>query len=261
MNKQLFSLDGMTALVTGASGHLGRQICFGLAEHGAHVLVNSRSSGKALLIVEELQEKGLSAESAVFDVINSAEVDEFMASHSGDICIIVNNAYAGIGGTIETATDSHYRDSYAIVVEAAHNLVQKALPKLRDSVSQFGYASVINIGSMYGVVSPDLRIYPSAASSNPPFYGAAKAALVQWSKYGACEFGKEGIRFNTISPGPFPNPTTNDPEFMELLSNKVPMGRIGDSSEIQGPVIFLASKASSFVNGTNLRVDGGWTAW
>jgi NAD(P)-dependent dehydrogenase (short-subunit alcohol dehydrogenase family) len=116
---------------------------------------------------------------------------------------------------------------------------------------------------MYAMISPDQRIYESASGVNPPFYGAAKAALLQWTRYAACEFGAEGIRVNSISPGPFPSELVQkgSPAFIEKLANKVPMGRVGQSAEIKGPILFLASSASSFVNGANIVVDGGWTCW
>jgi len=88
-----------------------------------------------------------------------------------------------------------------------------------------------------------------------------KAALIQWTKYAACEFGKYGIRVNCISPDPFPNIEVQkkSPEFINKLTKKVPLNRIGLAYELQGSIIYLASNASSYVNGTNLQVDGGWT--
>jgi NAD(P)-dependent dehydrogenase (short-subunit alcohol dehydrogenase family) len=261
MHKDIFSLNNLTVLVTGATGYLGREMCIGLGEAGAHVLVNSRSDERAIALVEELVALGFSAETAVFDVASKADIERYFDGFDGNLNVIVNNAYFGAGGTIESAKGEAYIDAYQVVVKAAHHIVSQALPKLRASVSQSGYASVINIASMYGMVSPDLRVYSTAEGANPPFYGAAKAALIQWTKYAACEFGAEGIRFNSISPGPFPNPGPNSEQFMDILAQKVPLGRVGQSVEIKGPVVFLASSASSFVNGTNLSVDGGWTAW
>ena len=138
-----------------------------------------------------------------------------------------------------------------------------SLVGLRNSVKEIGDASVINIASMYGLVSPDLNIYDTVQSSNPPFYGAVKAALIQWTRYAACEFGPEGIRVNSISPGAFPSELVQkeNPEFIRRLEHKIPMGRIGQAGEVCGSVVFLASMASSYVNGSNLAVDGGWTSW
>ena len=260
----MFALNGQTAFVTGATGHLGRAIAFGLAEAGAHVLVNSRDRQRADETARALRDAGWSAEPMAFDVANKGAVDTAMRELQGrPIHALVNNAYAGGAGTIETAEERQYRESYEISLVAAHNLLRAALPCLRAAVSQTGRASVINIASMYGLVSPDARIYGSAAEVNPPFYGASKAALLQWTRYAACELGPQGIRVNSVSPGPFPAESVQQtrPEFIEKLKAKVPLGRIGHPAEAAGPVVFLASAASGFVNGANLVVDGGWTAW
>jgi len=259
-NSNTFELKRMTALVTGATGYLGKDISIGLAEAGAHILVNSRSLDKATELSNIIKGMGLSAEPACFDISDRESIKTFFSHYKGELSIIVNNAYNGRGGTIEHSCELDFTNSYHLVVSSANNIFQAALPLLRKSANNIGYSSIINISSMYGTVSPNLGMYKEPLISNPPFYGAAKAALIQWSKYGACEFGHESIRFNCISPGPFPN-TQNSPEFISKLADKVPMARVGVSHEMKGPVIFLASRASSFVNGANLTVDGGWTAW
>ena len=116
---------------------------------------------------------------------------------------------------------------------------------------------------MYGSVSPDPSIYGTSGANNPPHYGAAKAALIQFTRYAACHLASDRIRVNCISPGPFPAAKylERDPQFAERLSAKNPMGRVGDPMELQGPLLFLASDASSYVTGIDLAVDGGWTAW
>jgi NAD(P)-dependent dehydrogenase (short-subunit alcohol dehydrogenase family) len=169
----------------------------------------------------------------------------------------------GGAGSIEHAESEAYAASYGVTVVAAQNLLKSMLPNLRLAVKQSGDASVINMTSMYALVSPDQRIYESANAVNPPFYGAAKAALLQWTRYAACEFGKEGIRVNAVSPGPFPSLAvqSTNPRLVKKLIEKVPMARIGASDEIKGPLLFLASTAASFVNGANVVVDGGWTSW
>ena len=117
--------------------------------------------------------------------------------------ILVNNASSGRGGTIDTATDVDFASSYDIAVIAAHRLIMALLPALRAACRQQDDAAIINIASMYGLVSPDLRNYDSAEGSSPPFYGSAKAALIQLTRYVACQYGAEGIRCNAIAPGPF----------------------------------------------------------
>lgn len=263
-NSELFSVQGKSALVTGATGYLGSRIAYTLAKEGAHVLVNSRSRARANEQVKKIVDSGYSAEPAIFDLTNKLEIEDFFSKRfRQSLHILVNNAYSGNAGNIESSSDNDYVSSYHITLVAAHNLLRTALPELRNAVAQDGDASVINISSMYGTVSPDQSMYRSKENINPPYYGAAKAALIQWTRYAACEFGREGIRVNALSPGPFPSDLTREenPIFIEKLSKKVPLGRVGRSEEILGPVLFLASSAASFVNGSNIIVDGGWTAW
>lgn len=261
---EIFSLKGKTALVTGATGYLGAAMAFSLAEAGAHVLINSRSKKRSVDLVARMHEQGLYAESAVFDVSAQAAEAEAIACMQGrPLHILVNNAYTGGAGSIELSGSEPYSASYDITVVTAHRLMRSLLPSLRIAVRHCGDASVINLASMYALVSPDQRIYNSASTVNPPFYGAAKAALLHWTRYAACEFGKERIRVNAVSPGPFPSEAEQqlNPTFIEALNKKVPLGRIGLSEEIKGPILFLASQASSFVNGANIVVDGGWVCW
>lgn len=259
----LFSLAGKRALVTGSTGHLGVEIARGLGRAGATVYVNSRSQERASEQVRVLHKEGLAAEMAVFDVTSDQEVTDFAATMVGSLDVLINNAYAGGAGSIKCATAEEYASAYNVGLIAAHRVFQAFYPHMQSAVAVSGDASVINVASMYGMVSPDPRVYASPEAANPPFYGAAKGALLQWTRYAACEFGPEGIRFNAISPGAFPskNVQQQNTAFVTKLVNKVPMDRIGDPSDLVGPVVFLASKASSYVTGTNLVVDGGWTSW
>lgn len=264
MKLKLFNLEGKNAFISGATGYLGRQMAFALAEAGAHVLINSRSKDKCQELVKELNELGYSAETAPFNVVDESDVNQFIDTFDKNkIDIVVSNSYAGGSGSLELSKNANFIESYESSVMGANNLLRAFLPYMRNAVKENGYASFITIGSMYGVVIPDQRVYESKKVVNPPFYGASKAALIHWTKYAACEFSNENIRFNSISPGPFPNKETqnSNPEFVKKLINKVPMGRIGCAEELKGPIVFLASNASSYVNGTNMMVDGGWTAW
>lgn len=251
-------------MVTGATGYLGKAMAFALAEAGACVLVNARSSEQVETLVDQLVKQGCAAESAIFDVTDRSAIEIFFEQFKTQaLHVLINNAYVGGAGSVELSDAAAYARSYDVSVVAAHNLLHAALPGLRRAVSESGDASIINVASMYAMVSPDQRIYDSAAGVNPPFYGAAKAALLQWTRYAACEFGKEGIRVNALSPGPFPSTSVQNenPDLVKKLSQKVPMGRVGQAEEIKGPTLFLASSASSFVNGANIVVDGGWTCW
>jgi len=143
--------------------------------------------------------------------------------------VLINNAYAGHGGNILNSKTQNYIDSYEVTVVASANLIRLLEPNFLNAVSKNGYASIINIASMYGMVSPDQRIYDSIHNTNPPFYGSAKAALIQLTKYAACELAQKNIRVNSISPGPFPSVKTQTkfPNMIKKIKSKVPMGRLG----------------------------------
>ncbi|WP_186400636.1 SDR family NAD(P)-dependent oxidoreductase [Stappia sp. P2PMeth1] len=264
MSGNPFSLAGKTALVTGATGYFGQSIAQSLMEAGAEVYLNGRNAAAVEALVATFQERKMAARPAIFDILSEEETANFFdVLGSAPLDILVNNAYAGATGAIEVADAQNYRDSYEITVVVAHRLLRGALENLRVAKHVNGDASVINIASMYGVVSPDLRVYQGKPDANGSFYGAAKAALIQWTRYGACEFGPEGIRFNVLTPGAFPSPAAQGryPQLIAQLEKKVPLGRIGVAHEIGGVVAFLSSPAASYVNGATIAVDGGWTAW
>ena len=265
MDKDIFSLKGKTALLTGGAGYLGSAIAKGLASYGAHVIVWARNAEKMHCLVKEIAAAGGSAEYRKVDLFSEDELNTAIQEFSCEkLNILINNAYMGGGGTTEVSSESDFRNAYHITAIVAYQILKGLLPQLRNALRSSGVgASVINIGSMYGMVSPDISVYETPKGTNPPFYGAAKAALLQLTKYWACEFGREGIRVNSLSFGPFPNTTVQaeNPEFCSKLAQKVPLKRIGQANEVVGGVVFLASDAASFVNGTNIVIDGGWNAW
>lgn len=258
----MFNLEGKSILITGATGHLGSALSKGLAALGAEVHINSRTEKDCQILVDEILRSDLKARLACFDVTSERDVIKYVESLES-LDVLVNNSYAGGGGTVLSSSTEDYLNSYQSSVVVSANLIKQLEPKFQAAIMRGGYASVINIASMYGMVSPDQNIYDDPHTTNPPFYGAAKAALIQFSKYAACELAQKGIRVNSISPGPFPSQATKHqlPSMVAKIISKVPMGRTGNASELVGPVAFLASDASSYVTGVNIPVDGGWTAW
>jgi NAD(P)-dependent dehydrogenase (short-subunit alcohol dehydrogenase family) len=262
-----FRLDGRVAILSGATGHMGRSMAKALSIAGAHVVLNARHHDALDVLASELVDGGYQASIACFDITDESAAKAHVADIGkkyGRLDIIVNNASSGRPGSIESATAQDFEHAYRVNVIAAFQLLQLSLPLLKESGKKTrGGASVVNIASMYGSVSPDPSIYGTSGANNPPYYGAAKAGLIQLTRYAACQLASERIRVNSISPGPFPPAQflERDPEFGARLSAKVPMRRLGDPRELQGPLLFLASDASSYVTGANLAVDGGWTAW
>jgi NAD(P)-dependent dehydrogenase (short-subunit alcohol dehydrogenase family) len=263
---QQFRLDGRVAFLSGATGHLGRFMAKALAEAGARVVLNARHSELLETFAEELEKRGHHASTACFDVTDEGAVAQnisHIGKEHGRLDIIVNNAGQGRPGSIESTTSADFEQIYRVNVIAAGLIMQAAIPLLRESAKLTAGSSVVNIASMYGSVSPDPSIYGTSGSNSPPSYGAAKAGLIQLTRYAACHLAADRIRVNCISPGPFPAERylESDSSFHDRLKAKVPMGRTGDPQELSGPLLFLASDASSYVTGVNLAVDGGWTAW
>ncbi len=266
--KNLFSLDGNVAILTGATGYFGRVFAHALCEAGAEVLLVARSVDALDSLKNELAARSHARVSThAVDLRNDDALRTFVEKTTREhnkLDIIVNNAYSGKPGTVESSDVDAFREAYDITVTAAFRLVQCLRPLLTKAghLNRSG-ASVINIASMYGVVSPDPEIYGDSGSNNPPYYGTAKAGLIQLTRYLACHLASSGIRVNSISPGPFPPKALakSAPRLYEELCRKVPLGRIGLPEELIGALLFLASDASSYVTGMNLPVDGGWTAW
>jgi NAD(P)-dependent dehydrogenase (short-subunit alcohol dehydrogenase family) len=263
----LFRLDGRVAFLSGATGLLGRPMARALAAAGAHVVLNARSQDALESLAVELTNLGSKVSIACFDVTDESAVRDNVSSigdRHGRLDVLVNNASAGRTGTMDSATSEDFDHLYRVNVIAAFQLLQLSVPLLQASPRRTrGGASVVNVASMYGSVSPDPSIYGTSQANNPPHYGAAKAGLIQLTRYAACHLAPFGIRVNSISPGAFPAAKylSQDPGFHDRLKARNPMHRTGVPDELQGPLLFLASDASSYVTGINLAVDGGWTAW
>lgn len=261
--EDLFTLRGRQTLITGAAGHLGRRMALALAGAGADVWLVGRSRAPLAELRETILRGGGSARLAAVDIREPSEVFSLVSAindESGRLDVVVNNAHVARSGTLELADDVDYREAFELAVTSPARLLKRALPLLRRAADLAGSASVVNIASMYGAVSPDPRIYSSPSKVNPPYYGAAKAAIIQWTRYAAVELAPSGVRVNSILPGAFPS-DLGDRELVNSLERKVPLGRVGRAEEIATSVLFLASPASSYVTGTMVVVDGGWTAW
>jgi len=260
---ELFSLKGKVAVVTGGAGHLGSVISEGLAEAGASVVIASRNEGRCKELAGMLSEKykintmGIALDIRSTDIISNClkEINHKM----GAIDILINNAsFAKAGHRIETLSDEDWLQGIEGTIHGVFRCTQAVIPYMEKQK----YGVIINISSMYGIVSPDPRIYGDCGYDNPPDYSAGKAAILQFTRYAACHLANKGIRVNAISPGAFPSPQVQENQwFISNLINKIPLGRIGQPSDLKGVVVFLASEASSYITGQNIVIDGGWTAW
>lgn len=259
---ELFDLTGRVALMVGGAGYLGTPACEALARHGARVIIADNRIDAARNAARLLHDKNLQAEAMLLDLGDERSIvqaiDGICARH-GRLDVAVNATAFSTGKPVETMTAQEWEAGMKITLTGAFVLSREAG---RVMIRQGG-GSIIQFGSMYGMVSPDPRVYEPPMNVNPVDYGAAKAGILQMVRYQAVAWGPKNVRVNAIVPGPFPNSANplNNAEFQSRLANKVPMGRVGRSSEIAGAVVFLASDASSFITGTQIVVDGGWTAW
>ena len=267
MNQSDFSLHGCHVCLTGATGHLGRAMAKGLAAAGATVILTARNPERLAHVTQTLKEERLSVDFFPCELTSAesrTELAAFLEERIPRLDVLVNNAHGGVSAAPGRTHQNDIEHAQSIAVGAPFDLVHKTLPLLQKSAeTRRGGASVVNISSMYGWVSPDPRIYGDSGLNSPLAYGAAKAGMLQMTRYLAVHLAHHKVRVNAITPGPFPKNEIQraQPEFCETLTHKVPLGRLGDADELLGPVVFLASDASSFVTGVNLPVDGGWTAW
>lgn len=254
-----FDLTGTVAWVPGGSGLLGKSVSQALAEHGAHVVVSGRNLARAEAAAHELRDRGLSAEAMRLDVGDEEAVDQqaqLIASRHGRLDSCVNLAYYATGKSFDELTADDWEAGMRVTSTGAF-LVGRAAGRAMSSGG-----SIVQFSSMYGQVSPDPRLYQHPMSVNPPDYGFAKAGVLQLTRYQAVKLGDRGIRVNAVVPGPFPDlGNSTNADFIDRLSTRVPLGRVGKPSEVAGAVVFLCSPASTFITGTSIVIDGGWTAW
>jgi gluconate 5-dehydrogenase len=257
-----FDLTGTIAWVVGGGGYLGVAVSRALAEHGAYVIIADLIKDAAEKAAKVLSDQGLKSEPMVLDIANEEDVKkaaENICKKHDRIDTLVNATAYSTGAPMQEMNLKQWQDGIAVTLNGAF-LLSKEAGKIMTAQ---GKGSIIQFSSMYGKVSPDPKIYGPEYNVNPIDYGAAKAGISQMVRYQAVMFAPMGVRVNSIVPGPFPNPRGQgkDKSFVEKLSKKVPMGRVGKADEITGAVVFLASHASSFITGTEIVIDGGWTAW
>jgi gluconate 5-dehydrogenase len=255
----LFSLREAVVLITGGYGHLGRAVVLGLAAHGATVVVLGRHEAGFAEAFADVPEHG-QIHFLACDVADTASVQQALASSRsayGLPSVLINNAFYSRGNQPDQLTDEEFALGLDGSLGSTYRCIREVLPYFRER----GGGKIINVASMYGVVAPDFAAYEHTPQfTNPPHYGAAKAGVIQLTKYFASFLGAENIQVNCVTPGAFPSATVQQSaDFMQELTRRIPLGRIGQPEDLAGAFVFLASRAADFVTGHNLVVDGGWT--
>jgi NAD(P)-dependent dehydrogenase (short-subunit alcohol dehydrogenase family) len=259
--KELLSLQDRTVFITGGAGHLGTAMCEALAELGANIVIGSRDQEKGRAIAKKLSDEfDVKASGVQLDITDQESLDSallFIEKEYGRLDILINNAWSGKKNSFESISIDDWKYDIDVCLNGVFYTVKKAVPYLQKTKGV-----IVNIASMYGHVAPDYRIYEGTDHANPPSYGAAKAGVIQLTKYLASFLSPQGIRVNAISPGPFPfgDITSND-EFMDTLKAKTILNRTGSPEELKGVIALLCSDASNYMTGQNICVDGGWAVW
>ncbi len=260
--EELLDMEGKIVFVTGGAGYLGSSMCECLAELGADIVISSRDEEKCKKFAEELEEKyDIDALGTYVDITKMETIEEALDSvekEFGYIDVLINSAWSGKKNDFESITKEDWLYDIEVCLNGVFYTIKSAFPHLVETEGV-----ILNIASMYGHTAPDYRIYEGTDHANPPSYGAGKAGVIQLTKYLASFLSPYGIRVNSISPGPFPFPETQEEkkEFIQKLEKKTMLGRIGKPEDLKGVVALLCSDASSYITGQNIRVDGGWTEW
>jgi NAD(P)-dependent dehydrogenase (short-subunit alcohol dehydrogenase family) len=254
-----FLLKNRVAIVTGGCGHLGKSMTEALIEAGATVVVWGRSEEKFKNVFGNPSSK---LSFALVDISKTKSIKDGFKSIQkkyGRLDVLVNNAVYSAANVPDQMTDDEWGKGIDGVLNSVFRCTREGIPYMK----KIGGGAIINIASMYGVISPDFRIYKKYPRYlNPPNYGSAKAGVIQLTKYCSVYYAANNIRVNCISPGAFPSEMIQKEKgFIKELSGHNPMGRVGKPDELKGAVVFLASQASSYMTGQNLIIDGGWTAW
>lgn len=266
-----FDLKQRTAIVTGGAGLLGKEFCRTLAQAGALVVVADLNGAAAQQVSDSLQQEGYLSCAVSVDVTQPDSVQAMVSTAleaSGRLDVLVNSAamdpkfddsqQGKHGNTFEDYPVEAWRQALDVNLTGMFLCCQAAS---RPMLAQ-DYGSIINICSTYGLVGPDQRIYERPGQPRqykPAFYSVTKSGVLGLTRYLATYFAGKNIRSNSLTPGGVYN--NHDDLFNNNYSARTVLGRMAHKDEMNGALLFLASDASSYMTGSNLVVDGGWTAW
>lgn len=252
-----FKLTDKVAVVSGGAGKYGRQIVAALAEAGAQVIMASRNVEKLKETASEFEAEGLHIEVESLDQGDEASIRSLhdrVLERYGRVDVLVNNAVGRVMKKGWQETGDVCLESMKINAVGPFLMTRD----FGDTMAKQGSGSIINVGSIQGVVGIDLSLYEGLGMSSSPDYYMHKGAMRQLTRYAAAHLGPNGVRVNTVIPGGmFAN---QNPTFVERYNKRTFLGRMANETDLKGAIVFLASDASVYVTGSDLVVDGGYTA-
>jgi len=260
--QQMFNLSGKAALITGGTGYLVRSMCRALAEAGASVIVADipKMREQAQQVADALPVVGQAKHSVVaLDYMDTESIRQCVrdaVAQAGKVDILVNAGYERVTSDWRDVTGEQFTRQ----LSNATGCFLLAREVRNHAVERGGPASIINIGSMYGIVGSYPDAYQDVSMASPVAYHCLKGGVLSMSRHLAVYWADDKVRVNVLSPGPFPAPNV-DKKMVDRLSSKSPMRRMGKPHELKCALVFLASDASSYMTGQNLIIDGGWMAW
>jgi NAD(P)-dependent dehydrogenase (short-subunit alcohol dehydrogenase family) len=254
-----FSLKGKVVLITGGAGLYGRQIVAAAAEAGARTYIAARHAEPLEMVAREHRAAGQDVRVMQFDQGEESSVlalRDAVLKDAGRVDALVNNA-------VLRPMKKGYRDEASVFAESMRVNATGLFVITRafgDAMADHASGSIINIGSIQGMIGPDPSIYERTEMSGwYPDYFYHKGAVINFTRFIASYYGAKGVRCNCVSPGGFQTPDHPEP-FVQAYSERTFLGRLAGPTDLMGIIVFLASDASAYVTGTNIPVDGGYTA-
>lgn len=261
----LFDLSGRVAIVTGGGGLLATEHAIALHAHGARVVLADFNEEKCKQAVDALVKDRVDATAKFCDVTKKESWETLLnevVSEFGKVDILINNAgftNQSKSANFDASFENFPLEDWNAIMNVNLTGAFLGCQVVGKHMLQNQKGSIINIASLYGVVSPNHKIYPGTGISQPVAYSVSKHGVVALTKYLATLWAEKGVRVNSLTPGGIFN--GHQGLFLERFEQLNPIGRMSDKTELRGGIVFLASDASSHVVGHNLIIDGGWTAW
>ncbi len=250
-----YDLTGKIVLITGADGQIGRALSLAFLANGAFVYAIDLKKKPNQKYIDSLGELRKNYIFVSGDIKTTKSIESILRKASRSIDILINCAGIGVYTPLEKRTEKELDDVMATNLKGTILMSKAVMEKMKTRRK----GTIINFGSIYGITTPDFRIYGNSGRNSSEIYGATKAGIIHFTSYLAVYLAKFGITVNAISPGGVAR--AQDPSFVRKYEKKTPLARMATTDDLVGTVLFLASSDARYITGQNIAVDGGFTLW